>query len=145
MAVQDVMVKNIAANPVLSRLQDNPARQPFQQVVMSDPAFPAAPQSFNVPAGKCLVIECVSGYVNMPTGGKISDLSLQTTVGSQSVPHRLPVKLMLSSGGTDRYATCQLLRAYASPGTMVGYGVGTSGAGAQSSTLTISGHLVDVP
>ena len=44
MAVQDVMVKNIAANPVLSRLQDNPARQPFQQVVMSDPAFPAAPQ-----------------------------------------------------------------------------------------------------
>ena len=81
----------------------------------------------------------------MPTGGKISDLSLQTTVGSQSVPHRLPVKLMLSSGGTDCYATCQLLRAYASPGTMVGYGVGTSGAGAQSSTLTISGHLVDVP
>ena len=28
---------------------------------------------------------------------------------------------------------------------LVGYGVGTSGAGAQSSTLTISGHLVDVP
>ena len=145
MAVQDVMVKNIATNPVLSRLQDNPARQPFQQVVMSDPAFPTAPQSFNVPAGKCLVIECVSGYVDMPTGGKISDLSLQTTVGSQSVPHRLPVTLMLSAGGTDRYVTCQLLRAYASPGTMVAYSLGTSGAGAQSSTLTISGHLVDVP
>ena len=145
MAVQDVMVKNAAANPVLSRLQDNPARQPFQKVVMSDPASPTAPQSFNVPAGKCLVIECVSGYVNMPTGGKISDLSLQTTVGSQSVPHRLPVTLMLSAGGTDRYVTCQLLRAYASPGTMVAYSLGTSGAGAQSSTLTISGHLVDVP
>jgi hypothetical protein len=145
MAVQDVMVKNAAANPVLSRLQDNPARQPFQKVVMSDPASPTAPQSFNVPAGKCLVIECVSGYVNMPTGGKISDLSLQTTVGSQSVPHRLPVTLMLSAGATDRYVTCQLLRAYASPGTMVAYSVGTSGAGAQSSTLTISGHLVDVP
>ena len=112
---------------------------------MSDPALPAAPQSFNVPAGKCLVIECVSGYVNMPTGGKVSDLSLQTTVGSQSVPHRLPVTLMLSAGGTDRYVTCQLLRAYASPGTMVAYSLGTSGAGAQSSTLTISGHLVDVP
>jgi len=145
MAVQDVMVKNAAPNPVLSRLQDNPARQPFQKVVMSDPASPTAPQSFNVPAGKCLVIECVSGYVNMPTGGKISDLSLQTTVGSQSVPHRLPVTLMLSAGGTDRYVTCQLLRAYASPGTMVAYSLGTSGAGAQSSTLTISGHLVDVP
>jgi len=145
MPVQDVMVKNSAATPVVSRLQDNPARQPFQQVVMSDPAFPAAPQSFNVPAGKCLVIECVSGYVNMPTGGKVSDLSLQTTVGNQSVPHRLPVTLMLSAGGTDRYVTCQMLRAYASPGTMVGYGVGTSGAGPQSSTLTISGHLVDVP
>jgi hypothetical protein len=145
MAVQDVMVKNAAANPVLSRLQDNPARQPFQKVVMSDPASPTAPQSFNVPAGKCLVIECVSGYVNMPTGGKISDLSLQTTVGSQSVPHRLPVTLMVSAGATDRYVTCQLLRAYASPGTMVAYSVGTSGAGAQSSTLTISGHLVDVP
>ena len=145
MPLQDVMVKNSAANPVVSRLQDNPARQPFQQVVMSDPAFPAAPQSFTVPAGKCLVIEWVSGYVNMPTGGKVSDLSLQTTVGGQSVPHRLPVTLMLSAGGTDRYVTCQMLRAYASPGTMVGYGVGTSGAGPQSSTLTISGHLVDVP
>jgi hypothetical protein len=144
MAVQDVQVKNTAANPVVSRGQDNPARQPFQQVVMSDPAFPSAPQSFAVPAGKCLVVECVSGYVNMPTGGKVSDLSLQTTVGSQSVPHRLPVTLMLSAGGTDRYVTCQMLRVYASPGTTVAYGLGTSGASAQSSTLTISGHLVDV-
>ena len=145
MAVQDVMVKNTAANPVVSRSQDNPARQPFQRVVMSDPALPTAPQSFDVPAGKCLVIECVSCYVNMPTGGKVSDLSLQTTVGGLSVPHRLPVTLMLSVGGTDRYVTCQLLRAYAGPGTMVGYGVGTSGGSAQSSNLTISGHLVDVP
>lgn len=145
MPVQDVIVKNTTASPVLSRLQDNPARQPFQQVFMINPAFPAAPHTFNVPAGKCLVIECVSGYVNMPTGGKVSDLSLQTTVGSQSVDHRLPVTLMVSAGGTDRYVTCQLLRAYASPGTVVGYTVATSGAGAQSSILTISGHLVDVP
>jgi hypothetical protein len=139
MPVQDVTVRNTAANPVLSLSQDNPARQPFQ-VVMSD-AF----QTFNVPAGKCLVIECVSGYVNMPTGGKISDLSLQTTVGGQNVPHRLPVAFMVSAGGTDRYVTCQLLRAYAGPGTTVSYGVGTSGGSSQSSTLTISGHLVDVP
>jgi hypothetical protein len=145
MPMQDVTVKNTAANPVVSRQQDNPARQPFQQVLMSDPSVPTAPQSFNVPAGKCLVIECASGYVNVPTGAKVSDLSLQTTVGSQSVPHRLPVTLMLSAGGTYRYVTCQMLRAYASPGTMVAYGVGVSGASPQSSTLTISGHLVDVP
>jgi hypothetical protein len=145
MPVQDVTVRNSAANPVVSSLQDNPARQPFQQVVMSDPAFPAAPQAFNVPAGKCLVIECVSGYVNMTTGGKVSDLSLQTTVGAQSAPHRLPVTLMLSAGGTDRYVTCQLLRAYAGPGTTVGYSLGTSGGASQSSNLTVSGHLVDVP
>jgi hypothetical protein len=145
MAVQDVQVKNTATNPVVSRQQDNPGRQPFQQVVMSDPAFPAAPQSFVVPAGKCLVIECVSGYVNMPTGAKVSDLSIQTTVGGQTVPHRLPLSMMLSAGGTDRYVTCQMLRAYASSGTTVGYGVGTSGGAAQSNTLTISGHLVDVP
>ena len=144
MPVQDVTVKNTAANPVASYSQDNPARQPFQRVVMSDPALPGAPQSFDVPAGKCLVIECVSGYINMPTGGKVSDLSLQTTVGGQSVPHRLPVTLMLSVSGTDRYVTCQLLRAYAGPGTTVSYGVGTSGSAAQSSNLTISGHLVDV-
>ncbi len=31
------------------------------------------------------------------------------------------------------------------PGTTVSYGVGTSGTGAQSSTLTISGDLADVP
>ena len=80
----------------------------------------------------------------MPTGGKVSDLSLQTAVGSQSAPHRLPLTLMLSAVGTDRYVTCQMLRVYASPGTTVGYGVGTSGGIAQSSTLTISGHLVDV-
>ena len=145
MPAQDVMVKNAASNPVVSRLQDNPARQPFQKVLMSDPAVPTAPQSFNVPEGKCLVIECVSGYVNLPTGGTVGDLCLETTVGNETVPHRLPVTLMYSAGGTDRYVTCQMLRAYASPGTTVGYGVGTSGSGAKSSTLTISGHLVDVP
>jgi hypothetical protein len=145
MPVQDVTVKNTAANPVVSSSRDNPARQPFQRVVMSDPAVPGASQSFDVPTGKCLVIECVSGFVNMPTGGKVSELSVQTTVGGQSALHRLPVALMLSAGGTDRYVTCQLLRAYAGPGTTVGYAVGTSGSGAQSSTLTISGHLVDVP
>ena len=75
MAVQDVLVKNTLTNPVLSRLADNPARQPFQQVLMSDPAFPAAPQSFTVPTGKCLVSEFVSGYINMPTGERVSDLS----------------------------------------------------------------------
>jgi hypothetical protein len=47
-------------------------------------------------------------------------------------------------GGADD-VTCQLVRAYAGPGTTVGYAVGTSGSSAQSSTLTISGHLVDVP
>ena len=57
----------------------------------------------------------------------------------------ITIVVMLSVGGTYRYVTCQLLRAYAGPGTTVGYGVGTSGGSAQSSNLTISGHLVDVP
>ena len=145
MAVQDVMVKNASGNPVVSRLQDNPARQPFQQTLMIDPTNPNLPQSFGVPAGKCLVVEQVSGYVNVPTGVKVSDLCLSTTVGSQTVQHRLPVTLMLSAGGSDRFVTCQLLRVYASGGTSVTFGVGTSGAaGVTSSILSISGHLVDV-
>ncbi len=144
MAIQSVNVVNTAASPVLARNQDNSARQPFQQVLMSDPQFPTAPQSFVVPAGKCLVVEYVSGYVTMPSGGIVSDLALLTSVGSVTAAHRLPVALM-TTGVNDRFITCQLLCAYASPGTTVAFGVGGSGAGPISTILTISGHLVDVP
>ena len=144
MAIQNVNVVNAAASPVLARNLDNSARQPFQQVLMSDPQFPAAPQSFVVPGGKCLVIEYVSGYVTMPQGQKVSDLALQTTVGNVTAAHRMSVALM-TTGVNDRFITCQLLCAYASPGTTVAFSVGGSGAGPISTILTLSGHLVDVP
>ncbi len=143
MKVQDVMVRNAGANPVASRLEDNPARQPFQKALVTGPVNPTPP--LYVPKGKCLVIECVSGHVDLPTGNQVSDLCLQTTVGAETVGHRLPVTLLCSAGGNNRYVTCQMLRAYASPETTVGYSVCVSGPGAQSSILTISGHLVDVP
>lgn len=144
MPTQDVLVRNTAANPVVSRMQDNPARQPFQQELhFGLNTWPTWP---TVPAGKCLVIECVSGYVNVPTGGTVTDLALQTQAGTQGAAHRLPVTLMASTGVIDRYVTCHMLRVYASPGTQVTFSVGGSGTlpGDLSWDLTISGHLVDV-
>lgn len=147
--VQEVMVKNTAANAVVSREQDNPARQPFQHVI----TFPTGPGTVTVPNDKCLVIEFVSGYVRMPSGQKIGDLCLSTEVGGggNGASHWLPATLMFSgastlSGGTvDQYVICQMVRIYASPGTQVNFGVGGSGTGVQDAMFTISGHLVNVP
>src|SRR5215218_1053810 len=65
---------------------DGPAMQPVQ--------FVLAPgvESFQVPAGKRLVIDQISGEVNITPANVVVDVSIRTVVNGISLPHTIPVR-----------------------------------------------------
>jgi hypothetical protein len=138
-------VGNVANNPVLGRDVDNPARQPFTNVVSDN-------HSFTVPPGKRLVIEYVSGGGFISTGQKFLEVGFLFTAlidgdraGVQH--HFVPVFTGTQNTGTnlfDIYAVSQQTRIYVEPGGLVeGFLEKTSGVAGVS--FTVSGYLVDVP
>lgn len=146
----DVRVVNTPAEPVPVTLQgaaqidtstplpvrevDNPNRVPFQIELTREES------EFEVPAGKRLVIEHVSGEYN--TDAPRSFVSLGTTSGDPPlfVEHHFVPEVTGTFNGFSDHLFSLAARLYANPGTVVR----AFGGGATSLSVAISGYLVDV-
>jgi hypothetical protein len=147
----DVRVINTPANPVPVvgqvtvqtteplAVTDVP-RQPFQTSLF------AAPFRFEVPAGKRLVIEHVSGH--LITDGGAHWVSVSTTAGGTFTAHLFPLtNAGLAGNGIDTvFPFAQETRLYADPGSTVFASFSTRAFDPEVFRyLAISGYLVDVP
>lgn len=122
---------------------------PFQSSVdISLPAGTGGQNAFvQVPAGKRLVIEYVSGDALMPTGQKCL-LSVLTLLAGQTTAtqHRLETVALGKFGATDHFRAAQVVRLYADPGTTVTLRADRDLAtGTATARMSLSGKLVAVP
>ena len=142
---QDV---NVVNPQVTTRDADNAARQPFQVHGFPDigDGYYFATFSFNVPAGKRLVMEYVSAIVNVPSGQKVA-VWVNANQGSGPVSHYVvPTSLGAFNQLTETFAVGQLTRIYADPSTQVDVVVDrNAGVGFTSANVSVSGYLVNVP
>jgi hypothetical protein len=103
---------------------------------------------YDVPAGKRLVIEYLSGQVSLPTGQKLGTLTVFLTVGTNRVRHDFPLthQLTHAGAGKDFFVSSSLTRLYADPGSTIQLSVVRNlNTGAADGVVSFSGHLVDVP
>jgi hypothetical protein len=141
-----VTVGNGAAAPVLVRDVDRSARQPFSHAgatTFGGGAF-APSMSFNVPAGKILVIETVSMKVELSDGSNVR-ASFGTVSGGNATEFFLPMT------GTPwasflRFQTTQQVRIHADPGTQVSSIIERNGGfPGGNAWFSVAGYLVDAP
>jgi hypothetical protein len=133
------------ASPLSVHDLDNPARQPFQfQLTDRSPRF-------DVPVGKMLVIEFVSGDYLVPTAPDLpsvdSIISLSTIAGTGTQGVSFGLHSVLSykgraMSGVTTYLISQVVRIYANGGTAV---EAEEGIGAPAFSIFCSGHYIDVP
>ena len=156
---QGVIVENTAANPVPVNVQhqvttkdaDNPAFQPFAKYVADVPAFPGPNDTvtFDVPAGKRLVIELVTINGTLSSGNTLAVVIIKTLQPDGStVTHHLTIPpLGKDINGRPTYCLTHPLRLYAEPGVgSVSIFVARDGDGSTFSVgASISGYLVDIP
>jgi hypothetical protein len=134
----------------LVRSVDNPAFQPFAK---SDVHVPEAGGSdtitFDVPAGKRLVIELVTIGGTLSSGNALATAAISTRQPDGStVKHDLTIPpLFINSSGRPEYTITHPLRLYAEPGSgSVSIRVARQGLGDTFSVgASISGYLVDLP
>lgn len=142
-----VQVGNTATNPIQVRDVDNPARQPFQKAfTVTLPAGTAfGTESFQVPAGKRLVIEYVSTIEDSSTINLL-ELRIFTQLAASGVVHSF-VATRVERGIYDPiFFISQQTRLYADPGTYVTVGFITPESNAENEIfLTLSGYFVNVP
>jgi hypothetical protein len=138
---------NTAANPLLVRDVDNPARHRYQnQVILQNDANGGGELQFFVPANQLLVIETVSVLFNLPSGEKPGDtfLALDELQEPAGARYELPFLSMITTGGRDYYRTTLPVRLYADPGSSIRCDVQRdSTTGTFNFYLTVSGYLVD--
>jgi hypothetical protein len=126
---------------------DNP-KHPFQaNAEISLPTGTEGQNGFvNVPTGKRLIIEYVSGQAFLPTGQKALFSVIVSLQGQPTgTSHFLESTAVGAFGGQDCFQCGRLVRLYADPGTIVMLRTDRdSPTGAGNSRMTLSGHLVDV-
>ena len=131
-------------SPLTVRNQDNPA---FQPVEASGTQIGGASSTtiLTVPAGKRLVIETVSGNMNILNGQKFLALSIGTTGGSASqLSHYFTPIFTGTQGSFDFYSFNHSVRIYADPQTNVVLSRNTTSSNV-SVSVTISGYYVNLP
>ena len=150
----NVVVTNTAAQPVPVKDQNNPAYQPFQWS-----GFVGAPAgswygtaSFQVPAGKRLVVEQISALVAITGGasGQIPRLDLNTAAPNPQVNTFVPMFFVGSQANLSvSFVAAQPIRAYADGSVLVevARSQDTNGgfSGTLSGNVTVIGYLVNIP
>ncbi len=143
----NVLVTNTVSAPVPVRDVDK--REPFAtQVHLSVAAGDlSGGASVPVPAGKLLVIECVTASANVYPGQDVRYFVV-TQFGETATTHYVPGRgqAMEFPGGLTEITNAQQVRFFADPQTNVGIAVRRNSAqNAASADVTISGYLVSVP
>ena len=128
---------------------DDAARQPVQfDATFQTSNTGAVITPYVVPAGKRLVIELITGRVDVPPGQRIEAL-LTVTAGGKQLPHYLKFDPPYPAGPgvtADSFYTTLAVRLYADPPTALGLSVNRNDVtGSFSGTLTFSGYLVNLP
>ena len=144
----DVNVINRETNPALVRDVDRPAAQPYQDTVdilMPFGEIGGTAALDPVPAGKRLVVEYATAQANLPSG-EMARVSL--IVGM--IRYELPVIPQGTFGAPPAVRTylagSEPVRLYVDAGETVGVATERNDAnGAGVVTVSISGHLVNVP
>jgi len=98
-----------------------------------------------VPAGKQLVIETVTGRVSVPVGVKVRDFTLTSTGGGAFVQNSFVTTFMATDVAEDVFALAQPARIYVDQKTSILLSVICNGKGPGVASVTLSGHLVNVP
>jgi hypothetical protein len=133
---------------------ENPALQPYQVeddigVISPNGNFKTA--SFDVPAGKRLVIELVTIWAALEAGQTFSDVRVNITkIGGSRLTFRLtptPVGTSAGCAGCGVFIVTQPLQLYCEAGTgaLQVQTERTGSTGLYSTRFSVSGHLVDVP
>jgi hypothetical protein len=151
------VIANSAAQPVPTSNAHDPAFQPFQKSLQVSLTLNQLDNIFyvllQVPAGKRLVIENVSGWVDtFQTIGTIPRLALETVAGN-SVGYRYLAMTDVGHGGgaAEDFVVTAPLRMYADPGTAVivqlrrGVDANYATTGTVSGYVTVSGYFIDIP
>ena len=151
----NVVVTNPDTAPAQVQDVNNPAFQPYQAEELGGVISPNGyykTASFNVPAGKRLVIELVTFYVVLEGGQTVSDVQLAVMKpgGGAHIRHHLTPSRIGPVPGTATgiaYSVTQPLRAYSEAGAnsvqLIVERNGTTGL--YLTRFSISGYLVDVP
>jgi hypothetical protein len=134
-----VIVTNTFNKPVPERDFDNPARQPFQYTLSpSSGSSSSASDTYQVPAGKRLVIEYYSAQLTQYPSGGYAYMYLTTTVNGQLAYYKvIPPQ-------ATTVPTNQMTRIYADPGSTVAALVTQSSGTSCGGTLILSGYFVNV-
>jgi hypothetical protein len=131
------------ASPLLVRDLDNPARQPFQATVEAPPGTPSGTliPIVTVPAGKILVLEFISGLINVPTNSLATTVLLIQEGVAPVFHHRvLLTKIGAASSTIDAYGVFQPFRMYVKSSQAISLAILNSDT---TITLNITGHYVD--
>ena len=129
----NVKVINTPAEPVPVREVQSVDRQPVQIQVDID-------KGYEVPAGKLLVIEYISGSAN--TNGTFLGIGITTRLLSdpEEGRHVLPI----TPYGAGVFGIAEKTLIFASPGTQIGRFESRSGGTFGGFSATLCGYLVDV-
>lgn len=139
-ASTSVTVTNPLSKPVPERDFDNPARQPFQYTLSPNSgASSSATASYQVPAGKRLVIEYYSAQLTQYPSGGYAYMYLTTTVHGNTAYYKVIPPLASTT------PLNQLTRLYADPGSMVTAQVTQSNGSSSGGIVILSGYFVNVP
>jgi hypothetical protein len=131
------------ASPLLVRDLDNPARQPFQTTVEAPSGTPSGTliPIVTVPAGKVLVLEFISGLINVPTNRLATAVLLIQEGTAPMFHHRLLLtKIGAAASTIDAYGVSPPFRMYVKSGQTINLVTLDS---VTTITLNITGHYVD--
>ena len=150
----NVVVTNTAAQPVPTKDQNNPAYQPFQWQGFVSVAAGSwyGTTTFQVPAGKRLVVEQISALVSITGGasGQIPRLDLNTAAPNPQVNTFVPLVFVGSQANLSvSFVAMQPLRAYADGSVLVevarSQDINGGFSGTLSGSVSVIGHLVNIP
>ena len=130
-------------SPLMVRDLDNPARQPFRIITTVNNAI-----LVNVPKGKRLVVEFISGFMQINSFSNVSGLPAILLKVNQSgtlvFQHEIAPQLVYSVTGGTVYIMSQELRMYVDAGDELQASF-PSGSGLLANRVSVTGYFVDVP
>lgn len=132
-----VLVINPSSRPVPVVDVGVASTEPFQATADID-------DSFNVPAGKLLVIEFISGRVDLNTTCPAGAVDVLTDAGDGYATHFFNLTPIVASASSKIQSVSTATRLYARGAVSIGH-EGFGGGCTVNGRLTFSGHLEDLP
>jgi hypothetical protein len=145
---KEVVVANSCDQAVPVRVVDQGPKHPLHRQFALDwpDGIDEATGTYVVPADKRLVVEYASLFAYLPSSGQSMFIRIVTTVNGDDAFHNLAVRQREDYGVLKQFDAGHVVKIYADSGSTVQIKAGrTPFTGPANATLTLSGHLVDVP